>query len=145
MPGPVRWGLEDGALGWLCVVPALALILVVLVNQATFPMLYLHGGLLLPAFGLLVYGLAVGVPGLSACLSARPLIRLGEASYALYILHQPLRHWLLKVCNFLDIELPGPVQFLGLLVVTLVACLAIFRYLEEPARRLFRSLEHTRP
>src|SRR6185295_6793308 len=53
------------------------------------PVPFTHNGLLAPAWALVVFGLAHGgVP--ARWLGARPLVRLGEASYGLYILHAPI-------------------------------------------------------
>jgi peptidoglycan/LPS O-acetylase OafA/YrhL len=64
---------------------------------ALLPLPYplLHNGLLLPLFGLAIVGLARGGGLLGKVLAARPLVALGEASYALYILQVPLMYWML--------------------------------------------------
>jgi peptidoglycan/LPS O-acetylase OafA/YrhL len=55
----------------------------------SWPFPFTHNGLLAPAWALVVLGLARGCT-VARWLSSRPLVRLGDASYALYILHFPL-------------------------------------------------------
>lgn len=50
------------------------------------PYLILHGGLLLPLFGALVFGLS-GKHAISNIFSWGPLLLVGESSYVLYLLH----------------------------------------------------------
>lgn len=50
------------------------------------PYLILHGGLLLPLFGALVFGLS-GKHAISSIFSWGPLLLVGESSYVLYLLH----------------------------------------------------------
>ncbi len=50
------------------------------------PYLILHGGFLVPLFSLLILGLA-GPNPIAAVFSIRPLVLLGEATFALYLLH----------------------------------------------------------
>jgi peptidoglycan/LPS O-acetylase OafA/YrhL len=50
------------------------------------PYLILHGGLLLPLFGALVFGLS-GKHTISSLFSWGPLLLVGESSYVLYLLH----------------------------------------------------------
>jgi peptidoglycan/LPS O-acetylase OafA/YrhL len=50
------------------------------------PYLILHGGFLVPLFSLLILGLA-GPNPISSIFSIRPLVLLGEATFALYLLH----------------------------------------------------------
>lgn len=71
-------------------------------------------------------------------LGSRPLIILGEASYAIYILHDPLRIWFAQVLK----RLPqiGPVPTCAIyLGVVILASLATFYLVEHPARRILRG------
>ena len=68
---------------------ALAALTALLALADHIPYVLLHNGLLAPAFGALVLGLATTTP-LSRPLQRRWLVTLGEASYALYILHIPM-------------------------------------------------------
>jgi peptidoglycan/LPS O-acetylase OafA/YrhL len=59
-----------------------------------------HGyweGLILPAFGVLLYGLAAERTLLSSFLSTRLLLLGGEISYAMYLLRTPMRQWVLAI------------------------------------------------
>ena len=69
--------------------------------------------------------------------STSALILLGEASYALYILHYPLLAWLTHVLH------PGrfassPVFFALYLSIALAMAVVSFRFVEQPARRAIR-------
>ncbi len=53
-----------------------------------------HNGLLVPAFSAVVVGLATAPSSwLARLLALRPIVWLGDASYALYLLHVPLLYW----------------------------------------------------
>jgi peptidoglycan/LPS O-acetylase OafA/YrhL len=53
-----------------------------------------HNGLFLPAFVIVIVALATSQTSSPArVLSSRPLVVLGDASYALYLLHVPLFYW----------------------------------------------------
>ena len=57
-----------------------------------------HNGLLLPAFVVIIVALATSTStspswGPARLLASRPLVVLGDASYALYLLHVPLFYW----------------------------------------------------
>ena len=105
------------------------------------PYLLLHDGLLTPIFAALVLGLALGDGALARGLGAPAIVTLGEASYALYILHVPAwmaahnaagRLWGPTVAD-------GP-AFVALFLVALVAAsVACFRFVEVPARRRIRA------
>src|SRR5262249_55110929 len=89
--------------GWLAPT-ALAGLRVVLGLGDRLPELLLHDGLLAPLFAVLVYGLACGGGLLGRLLAAPVLVRLGEASYALYILHVPMRSWLYRALQRLGVD-----------------------------------------
>jgi len=92
------------------------------------PNVLVNSMLLLPAFGLVVYGLAL-IPR-ARLLSSRALQLLGGASYALYILHDPLMYWL-------DILSPGGgrLRFALYAASSVAISIVVFRWFEEPLRR----------
>jgi len=71
--------------GWT--LAAVAGIAAILCCSERIPYVILHNALLLPLFGLLLWDLALGGGPIGWLLSRRSLVLLGDASYALYILH----------------------------------------------------------
>lgn len=102
-----------------------------------------QNGLFLPLFGALVLGLARGGGRLGRALSARPMTRLGEASYAVYILQDPL-YWLFAYAAFGRPEDRAPsAGWLACFVIALVvASFAAHRYIELPGRELVKRRSH---
>ena len=68
-------------------------------------------------------------------LSYKPLVLLGNASYALYILQIPVRKWMPAIFTG-DWDWIGRLLYQPLLVIISVA---VFILLEEPARRFLRG------
>ena len=108
----------------------------------------LQNGACLPLFGALVLGLAQGGGRLGRALSTKAMLRLGEASYAVYILQEP-------VWSLFSLALPPAVRaarapgwpaFLALVVVLVAVSFLAHRFVEVPARDwLKRSLSPARP
>jgi peptidoglycan/LPS O-acetylase OafA/YrhL len=97
------------------------------------PYLFLHGGLLVPLFSLLIIGLA-GPNIISSLFSFRPLVLLGEATFALYLLH--FNVFILIHNNHLPERLHltafDPwISYAALLALAYVA----YRFVENPARQ----------
>jgi peptidoglycan/LPS O-acetylase OafA/YrhL len=94
---------------------------------------WLDSGLLWPLFALLLCALALGQGPLGRLLASPALQRLGEASFALYILQEPVAIWLHHLPGFAAAS-PGLALavVLGGLVAASLACQA---WLAEPARR----------
>ena len=95
----------------------------------------------LPFFTLLVFGLARYRTPLRGWLGSRPMVRLGEASYSFYLLHQ-------YFLNGLRAD-PGDGLTIYLYVVMMfgICCLvslAAYQYIESPARRLIHRLVITK-
>jgi len=99
----------------------------------------LHNGLLMPLFGLGIFGLARGGGSLGRLLATRPLVALGEASYALYILQVPLMYWLL-LASGRPPGSAGPAFVLAYLGLAIAAALACHRFIEQPGRLWLRRL-----
>ena len=72
-------------------------ILAIIVLGDGLPLLLLGNGLLAPIVAVLIFQLAARAGWLSRALAQRPLVLLGEASYAMYLLHVPLHAWLRPV------------------------------------------------
>ncbi len=109
-----------------------ALILGLFCCRSSVPPWALSNVVLAPLFGLLVFG-ATRAEGLLPRLLSNPyMVLLGNASYALYILHLPLLHcW-----TSLDLPLP-PEVFCLIAVMASVIC---YRYFETPVLRWSRRL-----
>lgn len=102
--------------------------------------LFIHNGLLAPLFGLLIWRLAIGGGATSRVLSTGPLLLLGEASYALYLLHTPVILYLRTV----GIELrshPWPREWIavGATLASVLVSVIVYVRLEVPARRRLRG------
>ena len=110
-----------------------------------FPMV--HVGLLAPAFALAIYALAAagGRGLLSRALSAQPVVRLGEASYALYILHVPVHDLLTRSLAVAGWRPSTTVFFAAYLATALVASLVVNRAFEVPMSRIVREWLDRRP
>jgi peptidoglycan/LPS O-acetylase OafA/YrhL len=95
--------------------------------------IWLDSGLLAPLFALLLIASALGSGLLARLLSLRPFQVLGEASYAIYILQEPVLIWATKLPMIAKLPLP---VFISLYVVGLILMsIACQRFVAEPARR----------
>jgi peptidoglycan/LPS O-acetylase OafA/YrhL len=116
---------------------ALACILGALLGAEHIPYAILHNALLLPAFVALVWAVATARGPVAQLLNAPPLQRLGNASYAIFILQMPLMHWLLLVRSTTGVLPTVRGYVLSLVVLSVGAGLLVSRLLEPPARRAF--------
>jgi peptidoglycan/LPS O-acetylase OafA/YrhL len=118
---------------------ALSYLPTLLGSGSALPYLLLHNGLVDPFFALLIYSLASGEGPLAALLSLPTMILLGEASYALYIVHIPLWDWMTYALSRLHMA-PGFVA-LSLLHLGVAMGLSILtvRVIEQPTRRALRQ------
>jgi peptidoglycan/LPS O-acetylase OafA/YrhL len=97
-------------------------------------------------FGLLLFSAASSECWLSRILSTRLLLLLGQASYALYILHVPLHFWWLKLVyqssSITAWYLFEPILFCCFAVAVSILC---FLYFELPLQMMMRrALNNTR-
>ncbi len=112
-----------------------------------WPAQYFKDAVLVPGYACLVWGVAGGTDALSRTLARPFMVALGEASYALYLLHAPINNWLQAADLYLKLGWwsRSPVFFTGYALLCVVLSLAVFRYVEEPARRWLRSRLAARP
>src|SRR5205823_3975712 len=78
----------------LLAVLAFALGIAALTQSGSLPDVLLHNGIMDPLCALLIYALAFNSGSLATFFGMPAIILLGEASYALYILHEPLWAWM---------------------------------------------------
>jgi peptidoglycan/LPS O-acetylase OafA/YrhL len=136
---PTSKGLR-GSHGLRALVATLG-ILWILANSDRIPALVLHDGLLDLLFAYIIFQFACDRGRLAKLLSLPFLVVLGEASYALYILHVPIRDWTSYfVRRFYGPEIQHPLAlfFLYLIAVISISILA-FRYFERPLQIRIRN------
>lgn len=97
-------------------------------------------------FGLLIYGAAAGGHFAYRALSPAPLVFLGNASYAIYALHEPLALWWDRYGPAAyDLRLPVWIDFplyAGLVIALAGLC---YRFIETPLRRRIRRWGEAAP
>jgi peptidoglycan/LPS O-acetylase OafA/YrhL len=106
---------------------------IVLFYGSYMPYVFMHDGLLMPLYAMMILGLA-GQNFLSRLFSLAPLLAVGEASYCLYILHFNL--WNL-IHDSKVLERTGLAPFDPWLSYTLLvlAALATLHWVERPGQR----------
>jgi peptidoglycan/LPS O-acetylase OafA/YrhL len=97
------------------------------------PYLIMHGGILLPLFATLIFGLS-GPHPISSIFAWKPILLVGESSYCLYLLHfngYILLHYY-RIPERLHVAAFDPwISYATLIVLALV----IYRFVENPSRR----------
>ena len=131
------------SLNLILLVGSLGTVLLLLTLRAylpTFPHnISLDAGLLAPLFLLIVLTLALDTSRLSQGLGHPWLVLLGDASYALYILHVPIR-WLFEdVLRLAGQAIAFGTMFSIYLPLLIVLCVVVFQYIERPARDWLRT------
>ncbi|NMO23433.1 acyltransferase [Pyxidicoccus fallax] len=99
---------------------------------------------LVPLFALSIWLLAGGVAWQGLLLGTRPLAKLGEASYALYLTHGTVMGYALAL-NTRTLSLPHNGVALLMVPVVVAASLVLFKYVEEPGREWLKRLGRPRP
>ncbi len=107
------------------------------------PYIYMHGGLIVPLFALLTLGLA-GPNLIASLFSIRPLVLLGEATFALYLLH--FNVFILIHNNHLPerLHLTHLDPWLSYVALLLLAYVA-YRFVENPARKAILTRFSSKP
>jgi peptidoglycan/LPS O-acetylase OafA/YrhL len=133
---------RPGGPSWRLVAAGVGLVLAVAIELGpAIPAGLIHNGLFDPLLALLIFALAATQP--TGEPSARPakmglLGLLGRASYALYILHKPIYLWMAHESG-MGREGPSTKFVLAYVALTLAVSVAMWRAIEEPARRWLRG------
>jgi len=95
-------------------------------------------GLFIPFLGLILFGLAHSK---SKVLNHPFAIRLGDASYSLYLLHIPMWNWFYQIdLHLTHIKGSAPAPFFFTYLATVIGLsLLSSRFIEAPARRFLRN------
>ncbi len=118
---------------------ALGSIVVTLSWAHVLPTDLISTGLFAPLFALLIYALAFSKGPLAALLSTPAMVLLGEASYALYILHYPIWDWMNRVLSgHRTIHMGTLSVFTVYVVIVIGTSILSLRLIEQPARRAIR-------
>jgi peptidoglycan/LPS O-acetylase OafA/YrhL len=108
-----------------------ALLFAALFFADRLPFVLLHNGLLIPAYILVLYGLAR--PNLvSDVLSWKPFVLAGEASYAFYLIHFMFNDWAKNLFHWPD----NIVGLIPRFAVLIPLSILLHLYVERPGRRL---------
>jgi len=133
------WHRRGGSLGRAA--PAAAALgvcgTIAAIAWGALPYLPLHDGLLAPLSALAVLGLAEGRGLLARGLASRPLRALGDASFALYAIQEPL--WRIARAWPGSGAPPSPAFVAAFCAAAIGASLAVARWVERPARRFIRA------
>jgi peptidoglycan/LPS O-acetylase OafA/YrhL len=125
LPVDKRWLRRSGAL-------ALVLILLVPTSGFATPAMSLAA----PLFALAILAVASNALATPRWLRGSAFVLLGRASYAVYILHQPFKTIFLAVAHRLGLDSPSPVLLISFLVSLELVCIGLFRWFEDPLRRM---------
>ncbi|MDQ2137359.1 acyltransferase [Alcaligenaceae bacterium B3P038] len=91
-----------------------------------------------PAFMVVIFIMAFGNGYISRLLFWRPLVILGEASFALYLVHQIFIGWYFMNIPSLT-AIPNNVVFVVYWVASILASLLLWRFVETPMRQKIRG------
>lgn len=124
--------------GDLLVLAGMAPLAVVLAS-GSLPRVWLESALLAPLHLLVILGLAQGTGFLSRALSWPPLVFLGEASYAVYILQRPVRLWFMVLLGYSAVQTTDLRDFFAYFAILVGLSSFAFVAFERPARRVLRA------
>lgn len=108
---------------------------VAFVEKIPYPML--HSGLLAPVFSAIIFGVALR-PNWTRLLHNRWLVLLGDASYSLYLLHFTI---IWAAIALFGRAAATPMSCLLIAAASIVASLASYKFVEQPARRYLRTMK----
>lgn len=121
---------------------ASVVVMLALLAALPLPPLVWHNGLLAPLFALVIAWLAGTGSTAARALASPALLRLGDASYALYLLHVPVMMWTMALTRSRDLSPSVALLACGLAIPL---SLVVERLVERPMRRLIGERLATPP
>jgi peptidoglycan/LPS O-acetylase OafA/YrhL len=113
------------------------LLILILLKNIDIPNAWLNNGLIAPLFALLIFTLGHGQGIIAKFLSLPIFIILGNASYAMYILHIPVLVWMHFINKVIGIGDSNSLSFfLFYIVIITGVSVAAFYVIETPLRKV---------
>lgn len=125
--GPMLSARVQTAMLW----GGICLLLLLFGGMRWFPWWMRSEAVLVPVFALVIFG---GAGAGSRLLAWRGFVLLGEASYAMYILHIPLRFWWDAGQDMVGFRFQPWLSFLLYFVLVVVVSIVVYRHVETPLR-----------
>lgn len=133
--GPTVSTRTHAAMQWA----GICILLLLFAGTRLFPWWMRSDAVLVLVFALIIFG---GAGAGAARLLARPgFVLLGEASYAMYILHIPLRFWWDVGQDMMGFRFQPWLSFLLYFVFVVVVSVVVYRHVEMPLRRWINKQE----
>ena len=121
-------------------------IICILASPIQLPLVLSHTNLLAPLFAILVLTLAMGDNFFTKLLSLPSVVLLGEASYAMYVLHVPIHAWMRGTDLVAGTHLYKSVAWIPLYISTVViVSVVVLRLIENPMRKYILRQMPCRP
>jgi peptidoglycan/LPS O-acetylase OafA/YrhL len=124
---------------WAAPCAALATFALATFSPPLLPYALVHDGLLSPLLAVVLVGLASGRGLFARALSARPLVAVGEAGFAIYVLQWPVWFVAERVARTAGVDTLTGTWFCTMLAAHVAFCLAWVRWAERPLRRAIRT------
>jgi peptidoglycan/LPS O-acetylase OafA/YrhL len=127
---------------------SLATCLVAVPLLVRLPWLVVSNGMLAPLFGAVIIGLSTSKGIVAKALGSRVMVRLGQASFSLYLLHFPVFFWMSFLAKRVGTDrfsgewtlpIDSPWLFGFYVALCVAISLASFAYIETPARRAVKA------
>lgn len=121
--------------GWIGIPAAIGLVVLFSVRSIV-PAWMNSDATLIPLFGAVIIGAAQAKGRIINLLSGRLLVQLGEASYALYILHMPMLFWYQWIAFRFGLRpLENQSGVILFILISIALSYAVYYGFERPARR----------
>ena len=118
---------------WGFIISLFILFVVIRFADQIYP-LFLSNGLLTPLFALLIFS-AAGTQSMGTRILRAPgLVLLGQVSYAMYVIHQPIKGYLIWLAERLS-WVHSPAAFFFYLIGVIFFSVVIFYCVEEPLKK----------
>jgi peptidoglycan/LPS O-acetylase OafA/YrhL len=141
----VRGGRRLRVPGWATGGAAVAALTLATLSPPLLPYAFVHNGLLSPLLAVLLVGLASGEGALARALSARPLVTLGGAGFAFYVLQWPVWFVAERIARPLGVDTLSGAWFVAVGASLCLFTVAWTRWVERPLRRAIRGALERRP